>query len=235
MMSPTRSVPRWIRTVATTPRPRIELGLDHHALGITVGVGLELEDLGLELKDLDQLVEIGALGGADLDVQHVAAVLLEHHVVIEQGLLDALGIGIGPVDLVDRDHDRHPGRLGVIDRFDGLRHHAVVGGDHEDHDVGHLGAAGAHLGEGGVAGRVDEGHRPAGADVHLIGADMLRDAAGLVGRDIGAAQRVQERGLAVVDVAHDGDHGRARLDIRGDDPPSPSRPISTSASLTRLT
>jgi hypothetical protein len=31
----------------------------------------------------------------------------------------------------------------VIDRFLGLRHHAVVGGDDQDDDVGHLGAAGS--------------------------------------------------------------------------------------------
>ena len=56
----------------------------------------------------------------------------------------AVGIGVLAVDLVDRDDDRHLGRLGVVDRLDRLRHHAVVGGDDEDDDVGGLGAAGAH-------------------------------------------------------------------------------------------
>ena len=40
---------------------------------------------------------------------------------------------------------------------------------------------------------------------------MLGDAAGLAGHDIGAADRVEQRGLAVVDMAHDGHHRRARL------------------------
>ena len=48
---------------------------------------------------------------------------------------------------------------------------------------------------------------------HLIGADMLGDAAGLVRRDIGLAHRVEQRGLAVVDMAHDGDDRRARLQM----------------------
>jgi hypothetical protein len=43
---------------------------------------------------------------------------------------------------------------------------------------------------------------------HLIGADMLRDAAGLARDDIGLADRVEQRGLAVVDMAHDRDHRR---------------------------
>ena len=40
---------------------------------------------------------------------------------------------------------------------------------------------------------------------------MLRDAAGLAAGDIGLAQRVEQRGLAVIDMAHDGDDRRARL------------------------
>jgi hypothetical protein len=48
---------------------------------------------------------------------------------------------------------------------------------------------------------------------HLVGADMLGDAAGLAGGDVGCAQRVEQRGLAVVDVAHDGDHRRTRQQV----------------------
>jgi hypothetical protein len=39
----------------------VELGLDHRGLGVAVGVGLELEQLGLEVDRLEQLVEIGLL------------------------------------------------------------------------------------------------------------------------------------------------------------------------------
>ena len=44
---------------------------------------------------------------------------------------------------------------------------------------------------------------------------MLGDAAGLAGDDVGAADRVEQRGLAVVDVAHDRDDRRARLQRLG--------------------
>ena len=42
---------------------------------------------------------------------------------------------------------------------------------------------------------------------------MLGDAAGLTGDDVGLADRVEQRRLAVVDVAHDRDHGRALDEI----------------------
>ena len=48
------------------------------------------------------------------------------------------------------------GRAGVADRFFGLRHDAVVGRHDQHGDVGHVGAAGPHLGERFVARRIDE-------------------------------------------------------------------------------
>ena len=120
-------------------------------------------------------------------------------------------VGLRLVDLVDRDDHRHAGGLGVIDGLDRLRHDAVVGGHHQHDDVRHLGAAGAHGGEGGVAGRVDEGDLAARGQRDLIGADVLGDAAGFAGDDVGLADGVEQRGLAVVDVAHDGHDRRARL------------------------
>ena len=107
------------------------------------------------------------------------------------------------------------GGLGVIDGLDRLRHDAVVGGDHEHDDVRHLGAALAHGGEGLVARRVDEGDLVAKRRHHLIGADMLGDAAGLLAHDIGRADGVEQRRLAVIDMAHDGDDRRARLHVLG--------------------
>ena len=72
------------------------------------------------------------------------------------------------------------------------------------------GAAGPHLREGGVARRVDERDRLTVA-VDLIGADVLGDPARLAGDDVGGADLVEHGRLAVVDVAHHGDHRRAFL------------------------
>ena len=51
--------------------------------------------------------------------------------------------------------------------------------------------------------------------VDVVGADVLRDAARLAGDDVGLADVVEQRGLAVVDVAHDGDHRRPRYQLLG--------------------
>ena len=43
---------------------------------------------------------------------------------------------------------------------------------------------------------------------------MLRNAAGFAGSDFRRADRVEQRRFAVIDMAHDGDNGRARFDLR---------------------
>ena len=99
-------------------------------------------------------------------------------------------------------------RLRVRDGFARLRHDAVVGRDDEDDDVGGLGAARTHGGEGLVTGRVEEDDR-ALLGVDAVGADVLRDAAGLARRDARVRILSSKRRLAVVDVTHDGDDGSA--------------------------
>ena len=128
-------------------------------------------------------------------------------------LLHALDVRVRLVDLVDRDDDRDLRGPRVVDRLDRLRHDAVVGRDDEHDDVRRLGAAGAHEREGLVAGSVEEDDRLA-LRLDAVGADVLRDPAGLAGRDLRLADRVEERRLAVVDVAHDRDDRRARHALR---------------------
>ena len=188
----------------------IEPSLDDRAFRAAVGVGGKIEQLGLQRDRLEQLVEIDALGRRNFDSERIAAKRLHLHVVLQELLHHALGIGFGLVDFVDCDDDRSLGRLGVANRLDRLRHDAVVGRYDQHDDVGDLRAARAHRGEGCVAGRVDEGDFLAAGGDDLVGADVLGDAARFARDDVGVADRVEQRGLAVIDMAHDGDDRRAR-------------------------
>jgi hypothetical protein len=90
----------------------------------------------------------------------------------------------------------------------------IVGRDHQHHDVRDLGPARAHEGEGLVAGGVEEDDLTR-AHVHVVGPDVLGDAAGLARGHARLPDGVEERRLAVVHVAHDRDHGRARDQVFG--------------------
>ena len=102
----------------------------------------------------------------------------------------------------------------MLQGLDRLRHDAVVGADHQDHDIGDLGAARAHRCERRMARRVEERDHALGR-FDVVGADVLRDAARFPRGHLGAADVIEQRSLAVVDVAHDGDHGRTRRHLEG--------------------
>ena len=192
------------------PAARVELGLDHRAGRGRVGVGLEVLDLGHQDDRLEQIVEPLTRLRRDVDELGVAAPLDRLQSELRHLGAHPVGLRALLVDLVDGDQDRHAGLLGVVDGLLGLWLDAVIGRDHDHRQVRDLGAAGAHRRERLVARGVQERHRvPVVGD--LVGADVLGDPAGLAGGHLGLTDRVQQRRLAVVDVAHDR-HDRRALD-----------------------
>src|SRR3954453_239525 len=212
MLWPSRSMIGRTRTPAPARVP-----LDDPALRVLVRVRTQVErGVGRQHDGLEEPLDVEAGLGGHVDEHGVAAVLLGHQAVLAELAADLGRVGRGYVDLVDRHHDRHTGRLGVVQRLHGLRHHAVVGRDHQDGDVRRLGTASTHGGERLVTRGVDEGD-PALLAVdlrrHLVGADVLGDPTGLLRDHVGVADRVEELGLSVVDVTHDGDDRRTRLEV----------------------
>src|SRR5262249_6385129 len=187
----------------------VQFGLDNRAARQTVGVGLEVEDFGLQQNHLEQAVQTFARARGYPNSDRVAAVIFRYESIFGQLLLDPLKVGLGPVDLVDREDNRTLGCARMVERFDRLRHNAFVRRDHQDYDVSDLRATRAHRSERLMTGSVDKGDRPA---IYFNGVrtDMLCDTAEFLRRDVGMANRVEQRGLAVVNVSHHGDHRRAR-------------------------
>ena len=67
-----------------------------------------------------------------------------------------------------------------------------------------------------MARGIQEGHQSVLAvqvNLHLVSTDVLGDAAGLARCHIGFTDRVQEAGLTVVNVAHNGNHRRTLSQI----------------------
>ena len=184
----------------------VQTGLDDRTLSGTVGVGLQLTHLGGQRQHLQQIVHAHTgLGGNGAD-NGVAAPLLTHQPVLGELLLDALGIGLRLIHLVDGHDNGDPGSLGMVDGLHRLGHDTVLGGHHQNGDIRHHGSSGPHGGKCLVAGGIQEGDGLA-VDLHLIGTDVLGDTAGLAAGHMGVADIVQQTGLAVVHMTHDHHHG----------------------------
>src|SRR5438445_8988899 len=102
--------------------------------------------------------------------------------------------------------------LGVITRVDRLRHDAMVSRYNQHNEIGHIGAARADGGEGRVAWRVNESKCRA-IMIDAVRSDMLSDPAGFTSRYARLANRVQKRGLAMIDVSHERDDGATWLEL----------------------
>ena len=195
------------------PATDVEARLDDEAGRIRSAVRAQVE-LGVrdEQDALEEVVEVRLLLRGNLGELRGAAPVLGLEALCGELALDPVHVRVRDVDLVDRDDDRHFGRTGVRDRLLRLRHDAVVRRDDEDGDVRHLRTAGSHRSEGLVAGSVEE-RDLATVDLDLVRADVLRDAACLGVDDRRLANRIEERRLAVVDVTHDRDDRRTRLQV----------------------
>ena len=85
---------------------RFEVGLQHHATGLSLDACGQLLDLGHQHDLLEQALDVGPLQRRDLDDDGVAAPGLGHEPALGQLLEDAGRVGVGPVHLVDGHDDR---------------------------------------------------------------------------------------------------------------------------------
>ena len=191
----------------------VERRLDNSTDGTTVGICFQIEHLSLEKYFLHKVVDADTLLGGYVLALVFATPLLDKVVHCGELFLDFVGIGMGLVNLVDSEDDRHTGCGSVVDSFDGLRHDAVVG-SHDDYDkVGNLRTTGTHSGKRLVTGSIEEGYVAAIGELHIIGADVLGNTAGLTGDDISLTDVVEKRGLAVVDMTHDCNNRRTAHEV----------------------
>ncbi len=157
-----------------------------------------------------QLVEAGAGRRRDLDDRRAGERgAFRQQLDLVAHVADARGVG--EVGLGD-DEDAAAGAEQVedVEMLLGLRHHAVVGRHGEQHEIDAVGAGEHVADEALVAGDVDD----AGAGVVGQGevgeAEIDRDAAlffFLEAVGVLAGERLDERGLAVIDVAGGADDG----------------------------
>ncbi len=101
----------------------------------------------------------------------------------------------------------------MVDSLYGLWRDVVVGSHDDNHKVGYLCASGTHCRECFVAWGVEECYVASVGELHAVRADVLCDAAGLACDNVGLADVVEQRGLAVVYVAHDGHYRRTALKV----------------------
>jgi hypothetical protein len=94
MMSPTRSVPRCTSTVPTGPRPRSSFA-SMTTPSASGPVGLQVQQLGLQLDCFQQLVRSRSSAGRYRHLERFARHALDDDLVLQQVRAHTIGIGVG--------------------------------------------------------------------------------------------------------------------------------------------
>ena len=191
--------------VATGPRPLIQFGFEDCANRRAIRIGLQILNVRNQQDHFEQKIKVLTSLGGHRDHDDIAAPVFRQQSTVGELLLYPVGLCIRLVDLVDRNNDGDAGRSCVINGLQRLRHHAIIGGNHQDNDVGDFGATGAHACECLVTGGIDKDDF-AVVFLDLVCADVLRDAASFATSHVGLANGVKQRCFAVIDVTHDRNH-----------------------------
>src|SRR5665647_1386955 len=101
----------------------------------------------------------------------------------------------------------------MVDGFNGLWHHIIVSCNDDDDNVGDFGTTGTHGGKGFVTRCIQEGDFTTVIQRNVISTDVLCDTTGFTGNNIGATNIIEQGSLTMVDVTHDRDNWRTRLQI----------------------
>ena len=94
--------------------------------------------------------------------------------------------------------------------FLGLRHHAVVGCNHQNNDIGYLSTASTHGREGFVSRGIQESNN-ASRGFNVVSTDVLCNTAGFACGNTSTSDVVQQRSLTVVNVTHNRHDRRTRF------------------------
>ncbi len=143
----------------------IEGGFDDAAGGFAVGIGFQVEQFGFQQDLFQQEVDIQSFFGGDFLGLEFSTPVFHEDIHTRQLFLDLFGVGAVLIDFIDRKDHGQARCLGMGDGFFCLRHHRIVGGNHDNRNVGGFGTTGTHGRKCFVTRGIEEGDLFPGAVV----------------------------------------------------------------------
>ena len=122
----------------------IQEGFDYRAARHTFTNRFQLQNFSLKQDGVQQVVDTGTRFCRYRDELCFTAPLFRHNAVLGQFVLHAIHIGFWLIDFVDCNNQRHLRRFRVLDSFNGLWHHAIVGSNNQNNDIRCLSTTSTH-------------------------------------------------------------------------------------------
>ena len=161
----------------------VEVCFKNNTLCATLWVRREFFKFCNNVELFEQIINTEVLLCRHFNNDGVATPCFWHKFVFSKLSKNALRVSVFFIDLVNSHNDGHISRASVVDGFNCLRHHAVVGSNHKYNDVGDLCTAHTHLRERSVTWCVNEGDALA-IFFNLVCTNVLSDATGFTGHNV---------------------------------------------------
>ena len=188
----------------------IQLSFDNYAVGFTVRVGFQFFHFRYQQDVFQQVIEPDSLLSGNRNHNDIAAPVFGNKAFAGQFFLNVFRVGAWLINLVNSYHNRNLCRLRMVDSFHSLRHNAIISRYNDDRNIGNLRTAGSHSGKRFVARGIQEGNLLV-LIANLISTDSLSNSARFMKGYIGRTQCIQQCGLTMVYMAHDGNYRRTQL------------------------
>ena len=194
----------------------IELRLNHYAIGFTVRIGLEFQNIRLQGDIFQKIFQTfsGFRGYGATD--GTSAIIFRNQIISHEFLLYLLYICRRFINLIDGYNNLGVGSLGMVNCLYRLRLNSVIGSHNQHGNIRRLCSTHTHSGKclmsGGIQERNDS-RLTVHLDGNLISTDRLCNAAMLPAGHIGVSNRVQNGRLTVIDVSHNNNDRGTGLQI----------------------
>ena len=190
----------------------VEMRLHHRSHRGPIGVRLQLHHFGHQKHAFQKLLDSLTLFRGNGHHHSLTAPFFRLKPVFGKLRHNFIHIGPGSIHFIDGHHNRHIGFFGMIDRFNGLRHHTVIRRHHQNGHVGCSGSTRSHGRERLVSRRIQKSNFLT-FDFNLISSDVLRDSSRLAGHHIRISNGIQQSGFPMIHMTHHTHHRRTGFQI----------------------
>ncbi len=187
----------------------VKASLNDNSLGCTIRICFQFFHIGNQQNHFQQIFDPGLLLCRNTDTGDIAAPFLRHNIVFCQFFHNVLRIRTGLIHFVNCNNDADLCCFCMMDCLNRLRHDTIIRSNDQNRDICCHGTAGTHCRKSLMAGRIQKGNHSS-VHIHLIGTNMLRNAAGFTFCDIGMTNSIQQTGFTMVNMTHDHDNRRTR-------------------------
>ena len=190
----------------------VQLCLQNKSSCLAVRICLQLQNIRSKKDHIQQAINAlsGFCGNRNEDC--ASSPVFRNQSVFGQLLFYTVHICARLINFVYRYNNLDARRFGMVNRLNGLGHHAVIGSHNKNRDIRGFRAAHTHGGKCLVPRCIQERYLPI-PHLDAVGTDILRNSSRLAVGHMRIADVVQKRCFTMIDMTHDADDRGTRNEI----------------------